>query len=84
MNTQDYMKLPYNFVIRRVTDESGKYYYATVLELSGCQSTGESFEDAYAGILEAMEGWIETKLEYALPIPPPIEYSELSRAVGRA
>lgn len=71
MNIQDYMNLPYNFVIKQITDESGTYFHATVLELDGCQSTGETFQDAYEGLREAMEGWIETKLENGYPVPMP-------------
>ena len=54
---KEYMKLPYNYIIQHVEDESGKYYYAKVLELDGCQSTGETFEEAYNNLKEAMEGW---------------------------
>lgn len=73
MNIKDYMKLSYDFVIRQITDESGAYFYATVLELPGCQSTGETFQEAYEGILEAMEGWIEAKLENGFTVPMPID-----------
>ena len=66
-----YMNLPYNYVIQPITDESGSYFYAQVLELEGCQSTGETFEEAYESLREAMEGWIELKLKsgYEVPIP---------------
>ena len=43
-----------------------------ILEFDGCQSTGESFEEAYNNLKEAMELWIETKLENGLEIPFPI------------
>lgn len=75
MNKKDiiyYMNLPYNYLVKNVEDESGSYYYARVLELDGCQSTGESFEEAHNNLLEAMEGWLEVKLEYGDPIPEPI------------
>lgn len=78
MSVQDYMDLPYNYVIRQITDESGTYYYATVLELDGCQSTGETFQEAYEGIREAMEGWIETKLENGLTVPQPMDTDRYS------
>ena len=78
MNVQDYMNLPYNYVVRRVQDESGAYYHASVLEFSGCQSTGDTFQDAYSGLQEAMEGWIETKLENGFPIPEPISDEKYS------
>lgn len=77
-SVKDYMNLPYNYVIHPVKDESGTYFYARVLELEGCQSTGESFEDAYKNLQEAMEGWIETKLEGGFEVPLPIGYEEFS------
>jgi len=73
MSVQDYMKLPYNFIIKPISDESGDYYHASVLELAGCQSTGETLQEAYESLMEAMEGWIETKLENGFPVPEPIE-----------
>jgi len=72
MTIKDYMALPYNIVFRRVNDESGAYYFATVQELDGCMSDGETLEEAYANIQEAMEGWIETKLDAGLPVPEPL------------
>ena len=66
-----YMGLAYNYIIQPILDESGSYFYARVLELDGCQSTGETFEEAYTNLREAMEGWLEAKLEggYDIPIP---------------
>ena len=71
MNVKDYMELPYSIVIRRIKDESGIYYFAAVLELDGCMSDGETFEEAYINIQEAMEGWIEAKLENGFSVPFP-------------
>ena len=78
MSIQEYMKLPYNYIIKPVSDESGNYYYASVLELDGCHSSGETFKEAYDGIIEAMEGWIETKLENNFPIPLPVDNDKFS------
>lgn len=75
---KDYMKLPYNYIIQPVNDESGFYFYARVLELDGCQSTGETFEEAYENLREAMEGWIETKLENGFEVPLPVGYDDFS------
>ena len=75
---KDYMKLPYNYIIQQIEDESGEYYYAKVLELDGCQSTGETFEEAYNNLKDAMKGWIETKLEAGFEIPMPVGYEEFS------
>ena len=75
---EDYLELPYNFIVQLVKDESGFYFYARVLELDGCQSTGESFEEAYENVKEAMRGWIETKLEAGFEIPLPVGYDDFS------
>ena len=78
MRVHEYMKLPYNYIIKPVHDESGSYFHATVLELDGCQSTGETFYEAYDGLMEAMEGWFETRLENGFPIPKPIDSDKFS------
>lgn len=77
-NVRDYMELPYNYIIKPISDESGNYYYAHVLELDGCQTTGDTFEEAYANLKEAMEGWIEAKLEGGFDIPMPVGYENYS------
>lgn len=73
-----YMELPYNHIIQHIKDESGEYYYAKILELDGCQSTGETFEEAYENLKEAMQGWIETKIESGYDIPLPVGYENFS------
>jgi predicted RNase H-like HicB family nuclease len=67
------MKLPYNYIIKPIEDESGSYFHASVLELDGCQSTGDTVEEAFANLHEAMEGWIETKLENGFTVPYPLD-----------
>lgn len=71
MEVKDYMDLPYNYIIQQINDESGKYYYARVLELDGCQSDGDTFDEAYENLRKAMQGYIETKLANGLDIPIP-------------
>lgn len=77
-NVEYYMNLPYNYIVQPITDESGSYFYARVLELDGCQSTGKTFEEAYENLREAMEGWIETKLEGGFEVPLPVGYDDFS------
>lgn len=71
MNVADYMKLPYTRLVQEMNDESGHYFYGRILELDGCQSTGETLEELYDNLNEAMEGYIEVKLENNLQIPVP-------------
>ena len=73
MDVKKYLELPYTIVVKHVTDQSGSYYFVKVLELDGCMSDGETLEEAYANIYEAMEGWIETALEAGLTVPLPFE-----------
>lgn len=75
---KDYLELPYNIIIQPINDESGSYFYARVLEFDGCQSTGETFEEAYENLKEAMEGWIEAKLEGGFEVPLPVGYDDFS------
>lgn len=77
-SVKEYLNLPYNYIIHPVNDESGRYFYAHVLELDGCQSTGDSFEEAYQNLKEAMEGWIETRIEGGFEVPLPIGYDNFS------
>ncbi|MCL1819595.1 MAG: type II toxin-antitoxin system HicB family antitoxin [Oscillospiraceae bacterium] len=78
MTLQEYMELPYNIVIRHTKDDSGEYYFATVQELDGCMSDGATLEEAHTNIREAMEGWIETKLEAGFPVPEPLDTDKYS------
>jgi len=78
MDIKDYLDLPYNIIVRHVTDESGTYYFAKVQELVGCVSDGETIEEVFANIYEAMEGWIEVKLEAGFPVPLPIDIENYS------
>jgi predicted HicB family RNase H-like nuclease len=40
--------------------------------------TASNGKEAHANIREAMEGWIETKLEADLPIPQPLDSDKYS------
>lgn len=71
MEIRDYMKLPYTRLVQEMDDESGHYFYGRILELDGCQSTGNTLEELYKSLNEAMEGYIETKLENNLSVPVP-------------
>ncbi len=71
MIIEDYMKLPYTMLVQEMNDESGHYFYGRILEFDGCQSTSDTLEGVYQSLNEAMEGYIEVKLENNLPIPIP-------------
>ena len=78
MEVKDYMKLPYTRLVQEMNDESGHYFYGRILELDGCQSTSDTLEELYESLNEAMEGYIETKLENGFDIPEPISVENYS------
>ena len=47
MEIKDYMQLPYTRLVQEMNDESGHYFYGRILELDGCQSTGDTLEELY-------------------------------------
>ncbi len=71
-SVEDYMRLPYSIVLLRQQppgEEVG--WYAKVPELPGCMSQGDTPNDAYEMIQEAMYLWIETCLRYGHEVPLP-------------
>ena len=78
MQAEEYMKLPYTRMIQEMNDESGHYFYGRIMELDGCQSTGDTLEELYTNLNEALEGYIETKLENNLEIPSPASQEDYS------
>ena len=78
MNIKDYMNLPYTRVVQEMRDESGHYFYGRILEPDGCQSTGETLQELYDNLNEAMEGYLEVKNDKKLNIPLPQKSEEYS------
>ena len=78
MEVKEYMRLPYTRLVQEMSDESGHYFYGRILELDGCQSTGDTLEELYENLNEAMEGYLEVKLERNLTIPIPETVSKYS------
>ncbi|MBR2208081.1 MAG: type II toxin-antitoxin system HicB family antitoxin [Synergistaceae bacterium] len=73
MTIEDYMNLPYTKIIEELNDESGHYFFGKILELDGCQSSGNTIEELNESLDEAMEGWLYVKLTRGLHIPLPQE-----------
>ena len=77
-NLNYYKGLPYNFVVQYVNDKDGDYYWASVFELNGCHSHGETRAAAMDNLMEAFEGYIEVKLEHGDPVPEPVTDDDFS------
>jgi predicted RNase H-like HicB family nuclease len=78
MDVQKYLDRPYHVVIQHLNDESGSYYFATVREFDGCMSHGDTYQEAFENIQDAMKGWIEAKLENGFVVPEPIDETQYS------
>ncbi len=74
-NVAYYMNLPYTIVIRK--DLAGGFF-AKVEELEGCMTQGETYEEVYQNIHEAMELWLEVSIEQKMVIPEPDIESDYS------
>jgi len=66
MSTQDY-----EIHIRPLTEQEGGGYLATVPELPGCKSDGETPQEALENVLDAIGCWIEAAQEMGRTVPSP-------------
>jgi predicted RNase H-like HicB family nuclease len=65
------MKLEYAVRIERLADADGGGYLATVPDLPGCMSDGDTPEEALKNVQEAIESWIEAAKEWNEDVPKP-------------
>jgi antitoxin HicB len=65
------MKLEYAVRIERLAEDEGGGYLATVPDLPGCMSDGETPEEALKNVQDAITSWIETAKEWKMDIPQP-------------
>lgn len=69
----EYMELPYTFCLF-FDDEVEPVWMAYVEEFEGCVSDGSTPAEAMEMIREAMELWLEGRIERGWVIPPPREH----------
>jgi antitoxin HicB len=65
---EEYLQLPYTYQIIKEKDES---FFISVKELEGCMSSGDTLDEAFRMVHEAMGLWIKVCLEQGLRIPVP-------------
>lgn len=71
MNAEALLERPYHIRLQQRDDGDGPYWFATVEELPGCMSDGDTEADALASVRDAMHGWISAAIEAGRPIPEP-------------
>lgn len=65
------MSLAYRIEIVPLSKDDGGGYLASVPDLPGCMSDGETPEEALRNVQDAIESWIEAARELKMDIPPP-------------
>jgi len=61
----------YRVVIEPLSEEDGGGYLATVPELPGCMSDGETRQEALANVEDAIATWVFCAEQMGRPIPAP-------------
>lgn len=64
-------KLDYPVIIEPLTRDDGGGFIATVPDLPGCMSDGETPEEALSNVHDAIAAWIEEARALGRSIPPP-------------
>lgn len=63
--------LRYPIIVQPLAAEDGGGFVATVPDLPGCMSDGETPEEAIANVQDAIAAWIEAAKEMGRIIPKP-------------
>src|SRR4030067_2461902 len=78
MSVEEYLQLPYTIEVIRDNNPENPGGGARVVELPGCITQGDTFEELGEMIRDAMRGWIEVALEDGEDIPEPRREEEFS------
>lgn len=71
-----YAALPYNRIITPDPEVGG--YLGEILEFPGCITEGNTLEEVWANLDEAMLGWIEAQLDSSDSVPTPADLNTLN------
>lgn len=72
--------LEYRVLVEPLTPEDGGGFVATVPDLPGCMSDGETPEAALANVRDAIEAWKEGAREMGRAVPAPTRSPALADA----
>ena len=71
-------RLKYSVVVEPLAAEDGGGFVATVPDLSGCMSDGETSEEALANVRDAIAAWLEAANDLGHKIPKPLRHLALA------
>ena len=63
--------LRYSVLVSPLSQEDGGGFLATVPDLPGCMSDGETPQEALANVQDAIESWIEAAHDLGRDVPQP-------------
>jgi Uncharacterized conserved protein len=77
---QYYLNLSYQVVLTPLKEEDGGGWLASIPDLKGCMSDGETQQEALSNLLDAKTAWIKTaiKREQKIPFPSTEEDEDYS------
>jgi len=64
-------QLHYPVIVSPLSEQDGGGFVATVPDLPGCMSDGETPEEALTNVQDAIDVWLEAARDLGRPIPPP-------------
>lgn len=67
----EFLNLPYTIEVIRDTNEDDPGWVARVVELPGCLTQADSFEELGEMIADALRAWLTVAIEDGLEIPEP-------------
>lgn len=73
--------LEYAVLLSPLPQADGGGFLATVPDLPGCMSDGETPQEALANVQDAIECWIEAAIDHGRTVPTPTNVNE-RRAFG--
>lgn len=71
-------RLEYSIIVEPLPVEDGGGFVATVPDLPGCMSDGESPEEAVVNVQDAIEAWIEAAKELGHEVPRPTRLASVA------
>ena len=71
-------KLAYPVIVSPLPDADGGGFVATVPDLPGCASDGDTPEEAITNVLDAIESWIEAARDAGRQVPPPTRVAAIA------
>lgn len=71
-------RLEYPVIVSPLPQQDGGGFLATVPDLPGCMSDGDTPEEAISNVQDAISVWIEAANDLGRPVPAPSRHMEIA------